>query len=127
MAKNNNDLAITMAQALAGGTVQPQKKPDPVAKKELPQPKPAPAAVKPRRRSIIEKDLLPEPKKKRTRKKKDPALKKSHSFTLLLTEQLYERFKATAEEQGFSMNGIATRLIKKYVALHDVDGDDLGI
>ena len=126
MAKNNNDLAITMAQALAGGTVQPQKKTGPEIK-ELPPKKPAPAAVKPRRRSIIEKDLLPEPKKKRTRKKKDPALKKSHSFTLLLTEQLYERFKATAEEQGFSMNGIATRLIKKYVALHDVDGDDLGI
>lgn len=89
----------------------------------------APAPEQPKkktRKSQIERDLLPEPKK-RTRRKKDPALKKTHTFTLLLTEQLYERFKATAEEQGFSMNGIATRLIKKYVSLHDVDGDDLGV
>lgn len=117
MAKDNK-ISVTMAEALAG------------IKPEATLPEPAAAAEekpKRRRKSIIEKDLLPEPKKKRTRRKKDPALKKTHSFTLLLTEQLYERFKATAEEQGFSMNGIATRLIKKYVSLHDIEGDDLGI
>lgn len=124
MAKtNDNTLSVTMAQALAGGSTKTQKRQPAEAVKELPPP----PKVKPRRKSIIEKDLLPEPQKKRTRKKKDPALKKSHSFTLLLTEQLYERFKATAEQQGLSMNGIATRLIKKYVVLHDVDGDDLGL
>ncbi len=115
-----NALSMTMAQALAGGSVQPAAEPAPVPAAEEPE------KQKRRRRSVIEKDPLPEPKKKRTRKKKDPALKKTHSFTLLLTEQLYERFKATAEEQGLSMNGIATRLIKKYVVLHDIDGDDLG-
>ncbi len=113
--EKENALSMTMAQALAGGSVQPA-----AAAEETEKPKR-------RRKSIIERELMPEPKKKRTRKKKDPALKKTHSFTLLLTEQLYERFKATAEEQGFSMNGIATRLIKKYVSLHDIDGDDLGM
>lgn len=110
MEKKKAALENTMAAALSG--LQ-----EPAAEQAKPKKK--------TRKSQIERDLLPEAPKKRTRRKKDPALKKTHTFTLLLTEQLYERFKATAEEQGYSMNGIATRLIKKYVSLHDIDGDDL--
>lgn len=120
--KQENTISATMAQALAGNAA-------PEEKKEATQAEPVPA--KPRRKSYVEKDLLPEikpeTKKKRQRRKKDPAYKKTHAFTLLMTERLYERFKAVAEEQGYSMNGIATRLVKKYVSLHDIDadGDDL--
>lgn len=123
MAKKKDDISsITMAQALAGGTQDPEP-----AAAATPA-EPAPEKPKRRRRSVIERDPMPElPKKKRTRRKKDPALKKSHTFTLLMTESLYERFRLVAEAQGFSMNGIATRLIKKYVSLHDIDGDDLGL
>ena len=114
--KKENTIPATMAQALAGNTA-PEKQETAQAE---------PVKEKPRRRSFVERDLLPE-KPKRIRRKKDPALKKTHSFTLLMTERLYDRFKAVAEEQGYSMNGIATRLIKKYVSLHDIDidGDDL--
>ena len=86
------------------------------------------ATVKRRRKSYIERpgDTLPG-KPKRTRRHKDPTLKKTHSFTLLMTEKMYDDFKRIAEAQGFSMNGIATRLIKKYIALHDIDQEDLGI
>jgi hypothetical protein len=107
MAKKE-ELKNTMAAALAG--LNPTAAPKAVKQKT-------------RRKSQIETEPLPEPKK-RTRRKKDPALKKTHSFTLLMTEQLYKRFKATAEEQGYSMNGIATRLIKKYVFLHDVEMEE---
>ena len=84
-----------------------------------------------RRRSLIERTPLPgepvpEPKK-RTRRKKDPALKKSHNFTILLTEQTYQQFKRVAEAQELSMNGIVGRLIKKYIILHDIDGENLDI
>ena len=116
MAKKKEELKNTMAAILSGG-LEP---------KQAAQEEPAAAEpVKPKkvRRSHVEKVLLPEPKK-RTRKKKDPALKKTHTLTLLLTESLYKRFKATAEEQGYSMNGIATRLIKKYVFLHDVEMEE---
>lgn len=86
------------------------------------------ATVKPRRKSAIERPDEPLPEKpKRTRRHKDPAQKKTHSFTLLMTEKMYDDFKRIAEAQGFSMNGIATRLIKKYIALHDIDQEDLGI
>ena len=84
-----------------------------------------------KRHSLIERKPLPgepavEPKK-RTRRKKDPALKKSHNFTILLTEQTYQQFKRVAEAQELSMNGIIGRLIKKYIILHDVDGENLDI
>ena len=108
MAKKE-ELKNTMAAALAG--LDPAAAPKTVKQKT-------------RRKSQIETEPMPEPKQKRTRRKKDPALKKTHSFTLLLTESLYKRFKETAEEQGYSMNGIATRLIKKYVFLHDIETDD---
>ena len=111
MAKNDK-LMNTMAAALSGG-LEPKQEPaaaEPVKQKKV-------------RRSHIETEPLPEPKK-RTRRKKDPALKKTHIFTLLLTESLYRRFKAIAEEQGYSMNGIANRLIKKYVFLHDVEMEE---
>ena len=120
MAKKD-DLKNTMAAALSGlEPVQPEAQEEP---KE-------PEAPKRRRRSAIEStpgvgEVVLSRKQRKPRRRKDPALKKTRTFTLLLTEQLYERFKATAEEQGFSMNGIATRLIKKYVSLHDIDGDDL--
>ncbi len=104
--EKKQELENTMAAALAGLKTEKAEEP------------PKPKKV---RKSHIETEPLPEPKKKRTRKKKDPALKKTHTFTLLMTEQLYQRFKATAEEQGMSMNGIATQLIKKYIFLHDVD------
>ncbi len=83
-----------------------------------------PPKIKRRRRSLIDKEPLPEPKQRKPRKKKDPILKKTHSFTVLMTEQLYQRFKMTAQQQEYSMNGIVNRLIKKYVFLHDVDSDD---
>ena len=108
-----DDLQNTMAAALSGLQEEPAT--------------PEPEKPKRHRKSYIERELMPEPKKRRPRRKKDPALKKTHTFTLLLTESLYERFRATAEIQGLSMNGIATRLIKKYVSLHDIDQDDLGI
>ena len=91
------------------------------------QPAPEKQEARPRRKSIIERPGEPLPEKpKRTRRHKDPDLKKTHSFTLLLTEKMYQDFKRIAENQGFSMNGIATRLIRKYIALHDIDQDDLG-
>ncbi len=115
MAKKE-DLKNTMAAALSGLEEKTDPAAEPVkVKTEKP---------KRRRKSIIEQAPLPEPKKKRTRRGKDPALKKTHPLTLLLTEQLYERFKATAEEQGYSMNGIVTRLIKKYIYKYDLDYDD---
>ena len=119
--KTDTMISATMAQVLAGNAA-------PEENKDAAPAEPAQEKPKRRRRSVIERDPMPElPKKKRTRRKKDPALKKSHTFTLLMTESLYERFRLVAEAQGFSMNGIATRLIKKYVSLHDIDGDDLGL
>lgn len=111
MAKKE-ELKNTMAAALAG--LEPKE--EPAAAEQAKQKK-----VK---RSYIEKVPLPEPKKRRPRTPKDPALKKSHAFTILMTEQLYKRFKLTAEEQGYSMNGIVNRLIKKYVFLHDVEMEE---
>lgn len=107
MAKKE-ELKNTMAAALAG--LDPDAVPKTVKEKT-------------RRKSQIEREPMPEPKKRKPRKKKDPALKKTHPFTLLLTEQVYNRFKAIAEEEGYSMNGIVTRLIKKYIFLHDVDDE----
>lgn len=78
-----------------------------------------------RRRSLIDKDPLPEAKKKRTRRKKDPALKKTYSMTVLMTEEMHRRLKNIAETQELSMNGIVTRLIRKYIVTHDVDLTDL--
>ncbi len=104
----------TMAAALLAGINEEEPK--------APEPKRTT-----RRRSAIERPGEPLPEKpKRTRRQKDPALKKSHSFTLLLTEKMYQDFKKIAEREGLSMNGIATRLIRKYIALHDVDQEDLG-
>lgn len=98
------------------------------------QPTPAGEAEQPkqqrRRRSLIDKDPMPgasgaEMKKKRQRARKPAELRKSHSMTILMTEQLFQRLKATAEAQELSMNGIVTRLIRKYVMLHDIDNDNL--
>ena len=78
------------------------------------------------RRSIIDRELLPgatgeELKKKRKRAKKDPELRKSHSFTVLMTEQTYQHFKRVAQAEELSMNGIVNRLIRKYIIAHDID------
>ncbi len=82
--------------------------------------------VKRHRKSVIEKEPLPElPKPKRTRRKKDPALRKTHSMTILLTEAMFQRFKAVAEQQETSMNGIITKLMKKYIMTHELIDVDL--
>lgn len=80
-----------------------------------------------RRRSLIDNDPLPEATKKikRTRKKKDPALKKSYSMTVLMTQEMHRRLKNIADIQGLSMNGIVTRLIRRYIMTHDIDLTDL--
>lgn len=80
-----------------------------------------------RRRSIIDKEPLPgasgeQLKKKRHRAKKDPELRKSHSFTVLMTEQTYQKFKRVTEVEEVSMNGVINRLIRKYIVAHDIDG-----
>lgn len=112
------------------------------AKKEAAAETPTtPEAEKPkrRRRSIIDRELLPEPgelkklkeekpkKKRKPRRKKDPALKKTYSMSVLMTENMHQRFKRIAEQQELSMNGIVTRLIRKYIITHDIDLDDLDI
>lgn len=86
--------------------------------------------TKPKRRlrkSIIDNELLPgatgeELKKKRTRAKKAPELRRSHSFTVLMTEQTYQLFKRVTEAEEVSMNGVINRLIRKYIISHDIDG-----
>ena len=84
------------------------------------------------RRSIIDKDPLPglipgTDKKKRIRAKKPAALRKSHTMTILITEQTFQRFKKICEQQELSMNGVVGRLIRKYIMLHDIDQEDLTI
>ena len=93
-----------------------------------PLPEPA-AAEKKTRRSIIDREPLPgatadELKKRRTRKGKPAELRKTHNFTVLMTEQMYQQLKAIAENKGLSMNGIITRLIKKYIVVHDIDQEE---
>lgn len=112
MAEINNGLAA----ALMGGIQTEQEAP---AQEEKPK--------RGRRKSIIDKEPLPgatgeELKKKRKRAKKDPELRKTHSFTVLMTEQTYQKFKRVALAEEVSMNGIANRLIRKYIIAHDIDG-----
>ena len=104
-----------LAAALMGGI---EAEPEAPAQEEKP---------KRRRRSIIDKEPLPgatgeQLKKKRSRRTKNPELRKSHSITVLMTEQLYQKFKYTAEMEEVSMNGVINRLVKKYVIAHDIDG-----
>lgn len=120
----NNTLKDSIAQALI--IDEPKTTVEPSAEKPA-----EPTPKKPRRRhSLIERKPLPgepaEPRK-RTRRKKDPNLKKSHNFTILITEQTYQQFKRIAEAQELSMNGIIGRLIKKYILLHDIDNENLDI
>ena len=112
-----DDLKNTMAAVF---TMEPAKGDE--VTEALPEEKP-----KRRRRSVIDKDPLPEASKKvkRTRRRKDPALVKSYSMTVLMTEEMHQRLRNLAEIQGLSMNGIVTRLIRKYIVLHDVDINDL--
>lgn len=84
------------------------------------------------RKSDIIRDPLAGPsgaelKKKRTRKGKPAELRKSHSFTVLMTEQMYQQFKAITENEGVSMNGVITRLLRKYIIAHDIDDNMLDI
>ena len=92
------------------------------------------AEDKPRRKrkNIMDREPLPGPtgaemKKKRKRAKKDPELRKSRSISVLMTEQLYQKFKQKAEREELSMNGIITSLIRKYVIAHDIDDNMLDI
>ena len=86
-----------------------------------------------RRKSIIDWERIPggipeaAEYKKRKRAKKPAELRKSHSMTLLLTEETFQRFKRITEQQELSMNGVIGRLIRKYIMLHDIDNDDLGV
>lgn len=111
----------TAAAGLLG--IEPEREPEPV-KEEKP---------KRRRKSIIDRERIPggipepEEPKKRKRAKKPAELRKSHSMTLLLTEETYQRFKRITEQQELSMNGVIGRLIRKYIMLHDIDNDDLGV
>ena len=118
----DNRMKETMA-AIFVEEEEPEREPNTIQ----PNWEPGTEPPKRRRRSLIDRDVIPEtlPKQKRHRRKKDPALCKTHSMTVLMTENLFQRFKAVAEQQELSMNGIATRLIKKYVMTHDVDLTDL--
>ena len=108
-----------MAAALVDGIQEQAPAPEQPAKKV--------------RKSIIDRDPmpgtvpLPPPKGKRTRRRKDPALCKSHSFTVLMTEQMYQQFKKVTENEGVSMNGVVTRLIRKYIISHDIDENILDL
>ena len=120
--KKNDTYKDTAAAMLSGLEVKPEPEPTP----EPPKPR--------RRRSLIDREPLPgdpatpePPKKKRTRRHKPKELLKSRNITVVMTEQLYQRLKKTAETQELSMNGIINRLIRKYVLLHDIDNEDLGI
>ena len=114
----NDDLMNTMASRLMQ---EPEElEPAKAITTEAPAEKP-----KRRRRSLIDKDPLPEAKKKRQRRQKDPALKKTYSMTVLMTEEMHRRLKNIAEIQELSMNGIVTRLIRRYIMTHDIDLTDL--
>lgn len=109
-----DDAKMSMAEALTSGIAS--------------DPEPA-AEEKKTRRSIIDREPLPgatadELKKRRTRKGKPAELRKTHNFTVLMTEQMYQQLKAIAENKGLSMNGIITRLIKKYIVVHDIDQEE---
>ena len=84
------------------------------------------------RKSDIIRDPLAGPsgtelKKKRIRRGKPAELRKSHSFTVLMTEQMYQQFKTITENEGVSMNGVITRLLRKYIIAHDIDDNMLDI
>lgn len=118
MAKKENGLAAALM-----GEAEEQKAP------EKPEAK---TAKRRQRKSIIDNEPLPgasgeELKKKRQRAKKDPELRKSHSMTILMTEQTYQKFKRIAEGEELSMNGIINRLIRKYIIAHDIDDEMLDI
>lgn len=129
MAKKD-ELKNSMAAMFITEPGEPEPK-----EKEVKQEQPEKAAgskPKRRRKSIIDREVLPgeipQPeKKKRQRAKKDPALCKSHSLTILLTEQTFQKLKKICEQQELSMNGVVGRLIRKYIILHDVDQEGLDI
>ena len=66
-------------------------------------------------------------KKRRKRRGKPAELKKSHPLTVLMTEQMYQKFKTITEFEGVSMNGVITKLLRKYIIAHDIDDDMLDI
>ena len=88
------------------------------------------------KRKTRKSDIIREPmkgasgeemKQKRTRRGKPAELRKSHSFTVLMTEQMYQKFKTITENEGVSMNGVITRLLRKYIIAHDIDDSMLDI
>ena len=95
-----------------------------------------PATEEKPKRKTRKSDIIREPmkgasgeemKKKRTRRGKPAELRKSHSFTVLMTEQMYQKFKTITENAGVSMNGVITRLLRKYIIAHDIDDNMLDI
>lgn len=125
MAKKD-ELKNSMAAMFITEPGEPEEK---EVKQEQPE-KAAGSKPKRRRKSLIDREVLPgeiPEKKKRQRAKKDPALCKSHSLTILLTEQTFQKLKKICEQQELSMNGVVGRLIRKYIILHDVDQEGLDI
>ena len=47
---------------------------------------------------------------------KPAELKKTSRLSVVLTDQMYERFKAVTMEEGETMNGVITKMIRKYIA-----------
>ena len=95
-----------------------------------------PAVEEQPKRKTRKSDIIREPmagasgetlKKKRTRRGKPAELRKSHSCTVLMTEQMYQKFKTITENEGVSMNGVITRLLRKYIIAHDIDDNMLDI
>jgi hypothetical protein len=113
---NKNTLAAALLLEDVGAPV-----PDPAGKPKR----------KTRKSDIIREPLAGESgaelKKKRTRRGKPAELRKSHSFTVLMTEQMYQKFKTITENEGVSMNGVITKLLRKYIIAHDIDDDLLDI
>ena len=116
----------TLAAALL---VNEPEKPEPVPA-AAPDPKEKPQR-KTRKSDIIRDPLKgasgAELKKRRKRRGKPAELKKSHPLTVLMTEQMYQKFKTITEFEGVSMNGVITKLLRKYIIAHDIDDDMLDI
>ena len=95
-----------------------------------------PAQAEPAKKKTRKSDIVREPMKrkdgqeikiKRKRACKPAELRKSRSISVLMTEQMYQAFKAISENEGASMNGIICKLVRKYIIAHDIDDDLLDI
>ena len=94
------------------------------------------APKEPQKKRTRKSDIIREPMKgasgeelkaRRKRRRKPAELRKSHSFTVLMTEQMYQKFRTIAEYEGVSMNGVITKLLRKYIIAHDIDDNMLDV